>query len=316
MHKDILSPEEIEALLKDSSEDTKRMVYPYDFRAPELLSKDKIKVLQIIMEEFTKHLRTFVTSHLQISLDIELSSLRQGVFKEVQEKSSHTFMAIFGMPPLDGKSLLEVDIPFIIFVNKTMLGDKVSEFPPLRNLTPVEEETGRFITERVLISLQEAFSKLVKFSTEVISYEKNPQLVFIASPQEPVIIAEVTMRYGESSSYISFCFPYIVFDSLLPYLDFKKWFFITQRKKDENIDSLLKNNLQKVDVELICELGGTEMSIKEILQLEEGDYIRLDRSEEELLDLKVGSLSKFKVKPGLVNRKIALRIEAIENTQD
>ncbi|MBD3264777.1 MAG: hypothetical protein GF375_06720 [Candidatus Omnitrophica bacterium] len=311
MDKDILSSKEIEALVNVEGErDYKgKTVYPYDFRSPEVLSREKFKIFQILMDEFCKNLREFLSSHYRLNLDAEISSIHQGAYEEIQDSDEQAFLAVFEAPPLEGHSILDIKIPFVLFFSQVILGHMPESFPSPRHLTPVEEEAGRNLAKRFLICLQEAFRKLVDFSAEIVSLEKNPKLLFLASPHEPVIMVNINFSKGDSSSEVKFYLPYIVFDSLLPYLDFKKWFFITQRKKNEATDKLIKDNIEKMEMDLVSELGSLDVTLQDLLNLEEGDYLRLNTSKDSLLDLKIGGLGKFKAKPGLVGKRIALKIE-------
>ncbi|MBN2483022.1 MAG: FliM/FliN family flagellar motor switch protein [Candidatus Omnitrophica bacterium] len=311
--KDILSPKEIEDLVKGSDDMNmgEKTVYPYDFRSPSLLSKGKLRIFQLLMEEFVSQIQSFVAAQLKIPLEVQIGDIRQSAYSQFQERNEETFMVVFNMPPLEGTSILEIKLPFIIFINQVLLGKALEKFPEPRAITPVEEETATFLAERFLYTLQESFSKLIKFNFNIISKERNPQLLFLASPDEPTVIVSVQFKLGEEVSQIDFCFPYIVFNSLLPYLDVKKWFSITQRKKDERIDKLIKDNIENIKVDLVCELGSLDLALREILHLEKGDYLCLNVDNDALLNLKIGNFKKFKVFPGISHKKVALRIEKI-----
>jgi flagellar motor switch protein FliM len=313
MQDDILSPKEIEALIRNGEPQhvKGKVVCPYDFRSPELLSKEKFRMFQLLMEEFATKLKSLLSTQFKISFEVEISSIRQSVFKEIQESRENTFMAIFNAPPLEGNALLEIQLPFILFFHQVFLGQELDTFPSARVLTPAEEETGNFLADKFLISFQEAFAKLVQFTFNIVSIEKNPKLLFLASPEEPVIMVTVQFSKQEATCEATFCMPYIVFDSLLPYLDFKKWFFIAQRKKDRETDEKIKHNIESIDVDLVCALGEVDVSLQELLELQVGDYLRLPVAKGGLLNLRVGEWKKFKVKPGKLHRKVAVKIEQV-----
>lgn len=311
--KDILSPKEIEELVKGSGDMNvnEKTVYPYDFRSPSLLSKGKLRIFQLLMDEFLSQVQTFVAAQLKIPLEVQLSDIRQSAYSQFQERTEETFLVVFNMPPLEGSSILEIKLPFISFINQVLLGKPLEKFPETRTITPVEEETALFLAERFLYTLQESFSKLVQFNFNITSKERNPQLLFLASPDEPTVMVTIQFKLKEEVSQVDFCFPYIVFNSLLPHLDVKKWFSLTQRKKDDRIDKLIKSNIENIKVDLVCELGSLDLSLREILHLEKGDYLCLNIDDDSLLNLKIGNFKKFKVFPGISHKKVALRIESL-----
>ncbi len=311
--KDMLSPKEIEDLMQGAEEMNldQKTVYPYDFRSPSLLSKGRLRIFQLLMDEFSSQIQSFIAAQLKIPLEVQISDIRQAAYRDFQERDEETFMVVFNMPPLEGASIMEIKIPFVIFINQVLLGKTLEKFPQTRTITPVEEETAAYLAERFLYTLQESFSKLVKFNFNILSQERNPQLIFLASPDEPIVIVTLQFKLQEEVSQIDFCFPYIVFNSMLPFLDVKKWFSLTQRKKDERIDKLIKDNMENIKVDLVCELGAVDLTLREILRLEQGDYLCLNIDNDALLNLKIGNFKKFKVMPGIVHKKVALRIEEI-----
>ena len=101
-----------------------------------LLSKEKFKIFQILMEEFSEKVRGVFSTQFKLSLEIEIESIRQAVFREVQEADEDSFLVVFNAPPLEGSSLLEIKLPFIIFFNRVLLGDALDAFPSPRLITP------------------------------------------------------------------------------------------------------------------------------------------------------------------------------------
>ncbi len=61
-------------------------------------------------------------------------------------------------------------------------------------------------------------------------------------------------------------------------------------------------------MKLIAELGKADITIEDFLYMNIGDVIQLDKKIDEPLILNVGSLPKFTVQPGKLNKKMAIQI--------
>ncbi len=57
--------------------------------------------------------------------------------------------------------------------------------------------------------------------------------------------------------------------------------------------------------------SGTTVTVQDLLDLEVGDVIPLDRGRHENLDVKLGSLTKFKGTPGKLGSKLGVVITSI-----
>ena len=62
---------------------------------------------------------------------------------------------------------------------------------------------------------------------------------------------------------------------------------------------------------MVIELGHTKISVRELLELQLRDVIKLDTGIDEELNVMVGSDTKFKGRPGLFGSKISVQITSI-----
>jgi flagellar motor switch protein FliM len=57
------------------------------------------------------------------------------------------------------------------------------------------------------------------------------------------------------------------------------------------------------------------VTVQDLLDLDVGDVITLDRTRNETIDVKIGSLTKFKATPGRLGSKLAVVITAVCHSQ-
>ncbi|NMR96434.1 flagellar motor switch protein FliM, partial [Vibrio parahaemolyticus] len=131
--------------------------------------------------------------------------------------------------------------------------------------------------------------------------------VQIASPNEPVILISFTFELLEHKNFINICIPYISLDAIIERLNFKNW-FESDNEQTDDYRAIVEKRVLGVPVNLEVELGRTYISIRDFLNLEEGDCIRLDNRIDEPLSMLVEGKPHFLVRPGKLNSKLAVEV--------
>ena len=173
MSGDILSQNEIDALLSAlstgemSAEDMKneeetRKVKVYDFKRALRFSKDQIRSLTRIHENFARLLTTYFSAQLRTYVQINVASVDQIPFEEfIRSIPNMTLINIFEVPPLDGNILMEVN-PNIAYSMLDRLMGGVGESPgKVDNLTEIETKILTNLFERSFDNLREAWSGII-----------------------------------------------------------------------------------------------------------------------------------------------------------
>ena len=93
MAEDVLSQNEIDKLLSALStgevsaeevqaEEEERKVKTYDFKRPDKFSKDQIRTLNMLYENFARLLNTHLSTHLRTMVNVEVVSVEQLTYQE------------------------------------------------------------------------------------------------------------------------------------------------------------------------------------------------------------------------------------------
>lgn len=312
---DILSKEEMEVLLKGGAEknlDLKgKIVRPYDFHSPERLSKEHLRVFQMLMEDFCHRLRKRLSQHLRLDIEVNINSIRQTNFKEFLSIPYPSYIGIFTMKPLDGTSAIVIETGFLVYLMEQLLGAENAEKPENRELTQIETETATVFASRILGALKESFEKTIKFETQIESTDSNPQFVVLASPNEAALFINLDIKINNVTGTATICLPYLTLEALTEHLDIKKWFMYAQKKAEAELGGFIKTHLSSTKLTVVCKLGDCEVTLKDLMKLQAGDFIRLDKAKEGLLEIQIGGLTKFYAKAGLSGKRVAAKIESL-----
>lgn len=121
MAEDVLSQNEIDKLLSALStgevsaeevqaEEEERKVKTYDFKRPDKFSKDQIRTLNMLYENFARLLNTHLSTHLRTMVNVEVVSVEQLTYQEfLQSLSNPSVIGVMALPPLKGNIIMEVN---------------------------------------------------------------------------------------------------------------------------------------------------------------------------------------------------------------
>lgn len=321
---DILSQSEIDTLLSAIStgemdaeqlkeEEKERKIQDYDFKRALRFSKDQIRSMTRVHENFARLLTTVFSAQLRTYVDISVASVEQLPYEEfIRSVPSMTIMNIFEAPPLDGRMLIEVNPNISFAMLDLLLGGQGESVNKVENLTEIETRLMNQLFESSLGSFGEAWQSIINIEPKMIDFEVNPQFLQLVSPNETVVVISLTMSIAEASGLINICIPHVVLEPIIPNLSMHYW-MQSQKKNSAVEEKLLERRLQQARLPIVAQLGETEITIQDFLQLSPKDVIPLRQKINEPLFIKVGEKTKFLGQAGTKNRQMAIQIlEAVE----
>ncbi|MGJ9381418.1 flagellar motor switch protein FliM [Salipaludibacillus neizhouensis] len=320
---DVLSQGEIDALLSAIStgemdadelkkEDTERKIRSYDFKRALRFSKDQVRSLTRIHENFARLLTTHLSAQLRTFVQISVASVDQLPYDEfIRSVPRMTILNVFEPYPLEGRFVMEVNPNIAFAMMDRMLGGKGEAYNKVEDLTEIETKIMTQLFQRTLETFREAWLSVKELDPIMDDMEVNPQFLQLVSPNETVVVISLSTTIGESSGMINICLPHVVIESLLPLLSVHLW-MQTKKKELQPIEiESLRRNIKQAPLDVVVELGHSEITIAEFLNLGANDIIELDQSIEESLLLRVGGEPKFKVQPGKLKNHVAVQVTDI-----
>lgn len=329
---DILSQEEVDALLSAVSsegtdndlasmvtaeqepepEDTgEKTLSLYDFRRPDRVSKDQMRTLQNLHEGYARLFSTTLTNFLRTFVEIELVSVDQLTFSEfVMSISNPSCIYVFKMEPLEGSAIVEINPSLVFFIIDRLFGGQGRPSEQNRELTQIEQNVIHRIVERGLNDLKDVWEHIGIFSPKIEAYETNPQFVQIAPPGETVILISLEVRMQNASGLMSLCFPYMLLDSVITNLSGESW-MSSQSSTTKETRDMLEHEIEGLKLPVTAVVGDVTLSIRDFLQLQQGDILCLDKKKESDFMILFGKKAKMAAKAGVIGRKKAIEITRI-----
>lgn len=320
---DVLSQNEIDALLAALSsgemdaeelkkEETQKKVRAYDFKRAMRFSKDHLRSLTRIHENFARFLTTYFSAQLRTFVQINVVQVEQLPYDEfIRSIPKMTVLNIFEAEPLEGRMVLEVHPNVAFAMLDRLLGGAGSAPSKIGSLTEIETIIMEKIFSRAFESLQEAWRTIVDLQPRLDSLETNPQFMQIVSPNETIALISLSTKIGDTTGMINLCIPHIVIEPIMHRLSVHHWFVSQKKTRAPEEQELLEQRVSKAKLPIIAELGNSRISVREFLSLGVGDVIALHKKTDEGLEVKVGDKVKFIASPGTVRDKMAIQIDEI-----
>lgn len=320
---DVLSQNEIDALLAALSsgemdaeelkkEESEKRVRTYDFKRAVRFSKDHIRSLTRIHENFARYLTTFFSAQLRTFVQISVVQVEQLPYDEfIRSIPKMTILNIFEAEPLEGRMVLEVHPNVAYAMLDRLLGGVGTSPSKINSMTEIETIVMEKIFSKAFDSLQEAWKTVIDMKPRLEALETNPQFMQVVSPNETIALISLSTKIGDTTGMINLCIPHVVIEPIMPKLSVHHW-FVSQKKTraQEEVDAL-QSRLTKARLPISAELGHSQITIHEFLNLGVGDVIKLDKEAGLPLDLRVGDRLKFRGSPGTVKGKMAVQITQV-----
>ncbi|WP_059053533.1 flagellar motor switch protein FliM [Paenibacillus senegalimassiliensis] len=320
---DVLSQNEIDALLAALSsgemdaeelkkEETQKKIRAYDFKRAVRFSKDHIRSLTRIHENFARYLTTYFSAQLRTFVQISVVQVEQLPYDEfIRSIPKMTILNIFEAEPLEGRMVLEVHPNVAYAMLDRLLGGLGTAPSKFGALTEIETIIMERIFSRAFESLQEAWKTIIDISPRMEGLETNPQFMQIVSPNETIALISLSTKIGDTTGMINLCIPHVVIEPIMPKLSVHHW-FVSQKKSrvPEEVEAL-RNRVHKAQLPIIAELGESQLTIREFLGLSVGDVISLNKPVQDGLHIRIGDRLKYIGSPGTLKDRVAVQIDEI-----
>lgn len=274
--------------------------------------------MQTIHESFSRQLGLLLSAYLRMTVEMDVVSVDQLTYDEfIRSMPSPMTVCIMELDPLPGQVLLGMGYEVTASMIDRMLGGTGNTDSKPRELTDVEQLLIRRVIDRAAVALEEAWRTVMSINVSLVGMEDSYTLIQVATPGE--IVALITFEVnlgGRDSGLISFCVPYPVLESVIGQLSAQHIFHRQQTSFSEEQQAIILQKLNYAGMPVQVLLGGTDINVKELLELSVGDVIRLDRLASDNLLVCVNGKPKFYARPGTMKKNLAVCItEDVEDEE-
>jgi len=287
----------------------------YDFKRQTKFSKEQIGTIQLIHETFARLIGTDLSTQLRAYAQATIMSVDQLTFQElIQSIYSPTFITRFNCEKLDGKALLDINLNIVFTILDRLLGGNGSPLGTLRQLTDVEKQIMHKVMTRILERLREAWINVIDLAPSIELIESNPQFAQIVPPGDMVLSIIIEVKIHDVTGTMNLCIPYNTVEPIAHKFNAASWFAAVRKEPLTTNVEAITHQVREVMLPFVVELGTSTVTLQDILGLQPGDLMVLDSRVKQDLDIRVGNLIKFRGRPGILGKKMALAITQVIET--
>ncbi len=307
-----LSQEEIDLLLqslgKEGAEEQAGIdtsnVRTFDITSLEHVSMSRVAGLELIIEKWVRNVKTSLASIVVNLTDVRSEEITLMKFSDFLLKIPlPSAIAILNINPLKGSSFLVIDPKLIFVIVSSIFGGAPKPYKVEgKEFTKVEMRIIKRVVEVLVNSFEEAWNVVIEGNIEIMGIEVNPKFLTVASPRERFIISRITI---DIEGFEGFVYMAISDRSIEPFKE--------KLRNVSDIDimtgkEVLVENIKHVPVNLEASLGETTITVGDLINLEEGQILRLNRHIKEPIVVKIQGEPKLKAILGESGTMKAIKI--------
>lgn len=322
---EVLSQSQIDALLSAarsgemdlnrSDQDSEKKYRKYDFYSPRKFTKDRIKMISGIFENYTRIINSRLNGLLHTTSDISVESVEEQRYYEFSNALSDGDVLTLADVDVEGKRESD-DTPVLIHLSTGLVlnmmdrlmggeGDGTANVRAGYSFTPLELKLYEGILKDLISIMGGSWENYINLDFSFRRVEPNPTLVQLIGLDETVVIIGISIKFPNVSGRMSICLPGMMLTNI-----FTKIASMNQvgRGTGENNSQEIMGILRDSELPVIAELGRTQLTLRDIYSLNVGDVVDLGHSTKEPISLYIGGQPWFSGKLGTQNGSMAVKI--------
>jgi flagellar motor switch protein FliM len=322
----LLTQEEVDALLKGlsdgeieteaSAETDDPGITPYDFVRRDRLINAHMQTMEIVNEKFARAAATSLFGFMGRALEISVDSfeiLKYGEFvRKLPERASFN---VYRMDPLRGSCLYFFEAKLISLVVDILFGGsgKLPVEMQGRDFTTMEYRVIQRLLNLFFRDMEKAWSLLGKMSCQSLRSETNPQFVNIVSASDIVLATVFQVDLELDQAAMGYCVPFAAIEPIKEQLYGRP--STDHQEVDQAWREKIADHLRAVSVDMSAELGTSEITLRELLDLKEEDIVYMNVGPKDPMVLKVQEIRKGTCVAGQRNGNYAIEVLSMDETR-
>ena len=317
MSESFLSQEEIDALLEGVTGESQKLdkedtpqggVRDYSLSSQERIVRGRMPTMEIVNERFSRNLRLGLFNFIRRSPEISVGSVQVQKYSAfLRELVVPTNFNIMAIRPLRGNGLVVCEPTLLFGVIDSLFGGNGKFHTRIegRDFSPTEQRVINRLVDVVAEEYKKAWRGVYPIELSYQRSEMQPQFATIATPSEIVVSTSFTLEIGDISGSLHICIPYATLEPIRDVL------YSSVQGDAIEVDrrwiKLLSHEIQAAEVTLVAELAKTDATVEQLLAMQVGDFIELDRNH--AIQAHVDGVPIVECQYGTHKGKYALRVD-------
>jgi len=293
-------------------------VVSFDITSQDRIIRGRMNTLEILNDRFARQYRMTLTNSLRKLVEVSIESTTILKFSEyLSFLPVPSCINMIKLHPLKGTCLLSIEVKLLYGLLDTFFGGS-SVYTPNnriegRDFTAIELGLIKKVIDLYLSDMASIWRPIFEISPEYYRTEINPQFVLIAPPSDVVICSTFEIELEHLRGTLSFVIPYSAVEPIKQKLS--SGVQSDSMDEDSSWRDRILDQVKTSDVGIEVLLGKTQITLRELLNVRQGDILQLDNYAEDHMSLKMQGVPKAKVKPKINRNNLACTIMNHINTE-
>ena len=311
---DVLSQSQIDALLKSMQNpspepaastassgpveekkkpETEQVKYSkYDFYSPRKFTKDKMKILSSVFENYARIITSQVNGVFRVMTDITVMEVQERRYYEYVNSLNENDMVtlVDAIIPDHTKNM----VPLMMYVTPGMVitliermlggGEDVVKVKDGYRYSDVEIALYKRVLSYLIQALKDGFSNYINIDFKAQRMEDNPSMIQDVGLDETVVIVHLNVDVtGLAVERIKICLPGTLLENIFQVIDSRK--HIARGYAFEDNKETILDNIRQSQLSITGQLGTVFLDLSDIYHLRVGDVIDMSKGKDK--DVKV-----------------------------
>lgn len=294
----------------------KDVVKMYDFSSPRKFTKDQLKSLNTLYENYARILAVYLTGILGDVCNIEVSSIEEQRYYEFNNGiPDSTLVAMVSFEPqvkdcVGSTLILQMETSYGFFLIDRLLGGSGTAISPDREYTEIELSLLTIVLTNVVKYIEESWVNFFPLKVALESIETNGRLLQAYSPQDIVVITSLEAKDTYNNATINVCMPATNLEVVMSSFG-SKYSAATRHtgsQKEEICKDLIMEHLNQSDLTVEAILDECLMNLHDLTHLQQGDIITLNTKIFNDINVKVEGIDWCTARVGELDENKAIKI--------
>jgi len=223
-------------------------------------------------------------------------------------------MSVVRFETLRGSGLIVLESKLAYALIDSFLGGTDRAYTKIegKDFTAIELSIVKKVVTAALDDLEKAWAPVTPMSISFVRTETNPQFVGIVPPTDIVIATTFSVELENASGTISVVIPFSTLEPIRQKL--LSGFQQEAIETDDYWANMMIRHLEETELNLTVELGTTEISLRQLLALKNGDVVPLRTDVTAEIPVQVEGITRFRGLYGSSRGSRAVQLtEIVEN---
>ena len=305
--------------MEDNQDESGKRIKEYDFRTPKRFTKEQLKIVSSVYENYSRLLSSYLTSMLRLFVEVECSYIEELRYSEFNNALPDSVMTGLGEVRFTGateeNSMMMMDFskPIAFAIIERLLGGTGDGLNVERDFTEIELSLMENIFKGAFPQMSDSWFNYFELDVLYRKIESNSRLIQAIAADETVVIVMLDVTMKDLQGTVSICVPAVCLEDIIKKIDSQHMRNLKRINSagDRERRELVMKYLKESELELRCVVGHAQVSLGDVLYLNVGDVLQLGKPLSAPVELNVGESCWFQGKIGIQRGKKAIQIKEV-----